>query len=773
MLQQIVKFELEMFDVRTKQSMKIIDDRSFVKTIQIRKDLQLNNQAIITFNKSKAYIRSQMEYKLKLYNYVKIKLTTLNAGNTNLVKIKDKKPVNSHVFYFSGFITDVGKVFNLSETPEASVSVTVSDFAYLFKTAFYTKNLVFLDILNQTVPEFRLLNFNDVFNDPSGKLLDQPYSPNQMGFLFFCFVFYKFIYPMTHNLDGSPKGFSSGGPDSQRNIYKAFKIFMPFDFDNPKVDSLFRDQAQTLILYKQFQGTVFELFKFLYPEPIFEFNTYETEESNILIIRPTPLMAFSRKFGENSTKVSFVREEGAGLDSVEQNVKLESSDFSVESYNIIESDEKGGDFGFRQVKSLDNSAVVTTYIAEKVDAISESIQKTVGKPFSVANLLPNYTETISLQDLFFNIQMFNGAFIETMSMQRSSNSVVNIIWTTPVTDTAFLNLSGRAIVFSKMQEDLSKLSTGTFDEYIYNQFAPNTDSNPVFLWNYRNQHPNGFVSGDINYFGIREMEIKWNFMTLWENAIGVIVGSMNQSVLKKIRESCKDKPFINDINDNIKKDSSDIDIRGKIPVAQKEVKSAAAKAVTDVITSSFSTSYEWKKDILGNKVSSESKTKYNADLYKDIRAAFVSKPKKDDGSIFTKEALKNPLLVSTLQHFGVTPVQVQNFTSFSELIEILAKAKENSVVQFGVFAKRVNGIVSRAFRENEHLYEMGINTVINTSIFPGMILESFNSANTDFNRPRFKGYVTAVNHMLDFNGASLKTSLSLSRSVSDDSGVGA
>lgn len=157
-----------MFDVRTKQSMKIVDDRDFVKTIQIRKDIQLNNQAVITFNKSKAYVRSQVEYKLKLYNYVKIKLTTFNSGNTNIIKTRDEKPKGSHVFYFSGFITDVGKVFNLSETPDASVSITVSDFAYLFKTAFYTKNLVFLDILNQTVPEFRLLNFNDIFNDPSG-----------------------------------------------------------------------------------------------------------------------------------------------------------------------------------------------------------------------------------------------------------------------------------------------------------------------------------------------------------------------------------------------------------------------------------------------------------------------------------------------------------------------------------------------------------------------------------------------------------------------------
>lgn len=751
MLQQIVKFEIEMFDVRTKQSIKIVDDRDFVKSIQIRKDLQLNNQCVLVFNKSKAYVRSQIEYKLKLYNYVKIKLITFNSGNTNLIGIKGEKPKDNHEFFFSGFITDVNKLFNLGETPEASVSIVISDFAYLFKTAFYTKNLVFLDILNQTVPEFRLLNFNDIFNDPSGKLLDQPYSPNEMGFLFFCFVYYKFLYPMTHNSDGSPKGFSSSSPESQRNVYKSFKIFMPFDFNNPKVNSLFATQAQTLILYKQFQGTVFELFKFLYPEPIFEFSTYETEDSNILIIRPTPLMAFSRKFGTDSAKV-FSDRLNANLESenVELSVKLESSDFDVASYSVIESDENGGDFGFKQVQDISENASVSFYISEKVAKIADSIQKTIDKPFSIYNLLPTYKESVDMQNLFFNVQQFNNVFVESMSMQRSSSSVVNIIWTTPVTDTAVLNLSGRAIVFAKMQEALSQLPSGTFDEYVYNQFAPKTDSNPVFLWNYKNQNPNGFVSGDINYFGIREFEIKWNFMTFHENALGVILKSMNQSALKKIKDSCKGQSFINDIDNHINADSATIDKKGIVP---------SKKAVVKFLDTVSSSSYDWTK-------------KSDSILYKDIRAAYV-KPKKDDGSIFLKEALQDPVLDATLRRFGFTISEIQSFKAYDKLILLLNDAKKVSVDQFGVFAKRINGVVSRAFRENEHLYEIGINTVINTSVFPGIILESFNDRNDSFNRPRFKGYVTAVNHTLDFNAASLKTVISLTRSASDDSGVGA
>lgn len=758
MLQQIIKFEIEMFDVRTKQSMKIVDDRDFVKSISIRKDLQLNNRATLVFNKSKAYVRSKIEYKLKLYNYVKIKLTTLNSGNTNLVGTKDEKPKSSHDFYFSGFITDVGKMFNLSDAPEAFVSIVVSDFAYLFKTAFYTKNLVFLDILNQTVPEFRLLNFNDIFNDPNGNLLDQPYTPNEMGFLFFCFVYYKFLYPMTHD-KGAPKSFSSSGPESQRKIYKNFKIFMPFDFDNPKVSSLFSTQAQTLILYKQFQGTVFDLFKYLYPEPIFEFNTYETENSNILIIRPTPFMAFNRKLSTDTAKV-FSDKLNANLESenTEFSVQLESSDFDVDSYDIIENDENGGDFGFKQVQNITastnvnaSSASVSSYIADKVKKISNSIQSTIDKPFSVYDLLPDYSESLEIQNLFFYTQQFNNVFVESMSMQRSSSSVVNIIWTTPVTDTAILNLSGRAIVFAKMQESLSQLPTGTFDEYIYNQFAPKTDSNPVFLWNYKNQNPNGFISGDINYFGIREFETKWNFMTFHENALGVILRNMNQSALRKIKDSCKNKSFIDDIDSHIAADSSIIDKKGIVP---------SKTGVANFLNNIMSPTYDWRKD--------NSKDI----IYKDIRASYI-KPKKDDESIFLKKALQDPVLIATLQKFGFTVSEIQNYTSYSKLVDLLTKAKGESVNQFGLFAKKVNGVISRAFRENEHLYEISINTVINTSVFPGMIVESFNDTNPNFNRPRFKGYVTSINHMLDFNAASLKTIISLSRSASDDSGIGA
>lgn len=756
MLQQILKFELELFDVRTRKSIKIIDNRDFVRGIQINKDLQLNNQAIVTFNKSKAYKKSDIESHIKLYNYAKIKFVLKNYGNTNIVNVVNKKAETTHTFYFSGFITDVNKNFVLSDKPDATVSLIISDFSSLFKTTFYTKNLVFLDILNQAVPEFRLLNFNDVFNDPNGNFLDQPYSPNQMGFLFFAFFFYKFMYPMVYeNVEGknTPK------IDSGNKIFKDFKIFMPFDMDVPGVNSIFATQAQTLILYKQFQGTAYDIFKYLYPEPIFEFNTYETETSVILMIRPTPFMSFKRHFSTDfsrSINISGIAERGGGLDIVEERTNIESSKFNISSYDIIESDENGGDFGFKQIQKLSASPFPATYyISSRIEPVADKIPITVQRPFSSLDLLPKIDESEKMQELFYNINKFNNVFIETMSMRRSSSSVVNIIWTTPVTDTAILQLSGRSIVFAKMQEALKDLRTGTFDEYISKQFEPGNNSNPVFLWNYKNQFPDGFVSGDINYFGIREFEVKWNFMTLYENALSIIMRNMNKNTLKTIRNTCKNKALVDDISSYIQKDSQQIEKKGKVPIKKTGVVFKFGNVESEVWDWKPKSTEEFVKEI----------------VKKPLRSAYVKTPTQTDNKIFVKNALKDPALGHTLTLLGFNAQDIASLTSVSKIVDLLLEAKEKSKDQFGVFADAINGVISRAYRENEHLYDVNFVTVINTSVLPGMILESFNESG--FNAPRFKGYVTSVNHVIDFNAASFKTTVSLSRTASDDSGVGA
>lgn len=241
-------------------------------------------------------------------------------------------------------------------------------------------------------------------------------------------------------------------------------------------------------------------------------------------------------------------------------------------------------------------------------------------------------------------------------------------------------------------------------------------------------------------------------MTFYENAVSIILSSMNQSALKKIKDSCKNEKFIDDINANIQGDSYAVDKKGVIIK-----KSKTPVNFLDV----NSNSYDWRNE----------KQRLD-DAFKDIRASFIKKPVKDDGFIFMKKALKDPAFIATMESFGVPDAEIKNFTDYKKLIEMLARAKAKSAIQFGAFAKKINGVVSRAYRENEHLYDIGINTVINTSVLPGMILDSYNDS-PSFNRPRFKGYVTSVTHSLDFNAASLKTSIALSRAASDDSGVGA
>jgi len=56
------------------------------------------------------------------------------------------------------------------------------------------------------------------------------------------------------------------------------------------------------------------------------------------------------------------------------------------------------------------------------------------------------------------------------------------------------------------------------------------------------------------------------------------------------------------------------------------------------------------------------------------------------------------------------------------------------------------------------------------SVLPGMIVES-TSKSIKGQSPRIKGYVTSISHSVDFNAATMKTSINISRAASDDSGV--
>lgn len=739
-MRQILKFEIELFDVRTKSSTKIVDDRDFISGIQIRKDIYLNNQAVITFNKSKSYKNSKIEEKIKLYNYVKMKFVTKNYENTNFVRLKGSKDLlYEHTYYFSGFVTNISKSYNMSDNPIANVSLTISDFAHLFKTTFYTKNLMFLDILNQAVPEFRLLNFNDVFNDSKGELLNNPFSPNQMGFLFFAFLYFKFMYQIIRNEDGSPKTDTSSELGSQTSIYKDFKIFMPFDLSLPGAKSHFATQAQTLILYKQFQGTAYELFKYLYPEPIFEFNVYENEKSVILIIRPTPFMSFDRGFSTNSSKSIRKTSARSFIPYEVELSKFENSEFDIDSFNLIESN----DFGFERIKNIEAAnSTVSQFIRLRVEDFVLSKIRDIGieRNVNLLDLIPSIDESNELQKLFYNIQDFDIKFVEKMNMNRSSQNVVNIIWTTPVTDTALLMRTGRSIVLNQMQEDLQNLSSATFSEYVYSQFFPNKEFNPVFLWNYRNQFPNEFVSGDINYFGIREFEVKWNFMTLYENIIGIILRSINKKVLKSIINSNIGQEWANDIFKFIQRDAQEAD--------KKENKTPT-------------------KSSFAKKQKNLEKRSDNSWV---IRNAYNKSLNLDSENVLTNEALNDIALENVVKILGFSMKEISDIKNLNRLTDLIKLAKEKSVFQFGAFTKFLNSVIARAYRENEHLYSMNISTVINTSILPGMIINSI-AEDFKYNNPRFRGYVSSVIHMLDFNSASFMTSVSLSRAASNDSSV--
>ena len=291
-MKQNLKFEIEIFDVRTKTSTKILNDSKLVKSIQIQKNIHLDNYAKITFVKPEIYkLIKGVETKLKLYNYVKIKLTTTNYDGSNIVFSSDSEEIKtSDVFYFSGFITKIQKAHSLERKIENNIVLTIADFSSLFKTTFYTKNLMFLDIVQKMNIDLRLLQITEVFNDVKNNLVSKFYSPNQIGFIFFAFFFYKFLYPIVYEKDssgfrGSKKIDSNGNP-----IFKDFQIFMPFDIDLGGKKSMFLSQSTSMITYKQFQSVAWDLFKYLFPEPFFEFNTFENENSVSLIIRPTPFI---------------------------------------------------------------------------------------------------------------------------------------------------------------------------------------------------------------------------------------------------------------------------------------------------------------------------------------------------------------------------------------------------------------------------------------------------------------------------------------------------
>jgi len=759
-MQQILKFKIEIFDVRMRSSINIINDTDLVKNIQITKNTALDNIATIVFAKSKAYELLPMETILKLYNYVKIEVELKNYNPSNL-----DSGGKGEMLYFSGFIQTINKQSQFGTAPASAVSITISDYANLLKNTFYTKNLTFLEILNQAVPEFRMINFSEFLGDSSNRLLNSFYSPTQIGFIFFAFLFFKFMYRIVYDEEGKTK--KTAAPDN-REIFKKFKIYLPFGLNLPSGDSMLKGQETMLTIYKQLQGVALDLFKYIYPEPIFEFSTFETEDSVILQIRLTPFMKFDRpvtppisvSIGERTS--DGYRDAGAGGSFAKGEIQSESYSFDLDSYNVIDY----RDFGHSRIRSIRERLGISPaeFIRDAIDVgedhgLLTMLQESIGeaKKMSIEDLLANDRESDLITEKFFNTITMDTKFIESINMTRSANSVVNVIWTVPTTDTAVLKMSGREIVYAYLQQRLQEAGgPDQFGNFIYQQFNKGIYSNPVFLMDYRGVYGKDFISGDMNYFGFREFEIKWNYLSVEYSAIDHILKYIDTAVLKAAKAISTDKANIQIIDDAIRATAE--------PIQQNNSKNKKPRQTIKAFETSPIISNYIPSDILvGGALA-----KYVPPMiYRQTsRVGYLPKPAKNKKPDITK-ALEDSEFIKACKRNNFDPKWMNDA---SKILELIRTAKERDTKLMGGFVSELNSVIASAYRENEHLYDCQITKPIDVKILPGMIVQSTNE-DIKARSPRFKGYVTSVSHSIDFAGATMKTNINLSRTASDDSAV--
>lgn len=749
-MQQILNFKIEIYDVRMRTSISIIDDTALVRNIQINKSTTLDNTATISFSKSKTYGTIGVETILKLFNYVKIELT-----------VKNYNPNSEEKLYFSGFIQTINKNANFGVNPTATVNITIADYATLLKTTFYTKNLTFLEILNQAVPEFRLINLTEYLGDSSQKLLNGFYTPTQLGFIFFAFLYFKFMYKLIYDDDGSAKKTS---PPNSKEIFKKFKIYTPFGFDlpPPSGDTFLKGQEQTITIYKQLQGVALDLFKYIYPEPIFEFSTYETEDSVILMIRLTPLMKFDRAL--NSPVEMQVGEQDEGMPGIymTKNVSTQGFAFDPSSYNVIEK----LDFGHKRIKSIRErfgvspSHMLKSHIDEQPSNLLTNLKNTIGKSknLNIEDLIANDEEADEITDKFFNVIWINSDYIETLNMTRSASSVVNVIWTVPTTDTAVLKMSGRELVYAYLEQRLNEAGgPDQFGNYIYQQFNDGVYANPVFLMDYRGVYGQQFVSGDMNYFGFREFEVKWNYLSIEYNTASAILSRVDRNVLIEAKSASKNKTVTKMIDDAMAATGSALT---QSSTAKKNPRRDKANPIFPV--SSLVEKYISPNPLAGGPLAEYTQINFR----QTSRAGNLPKPSKNKKSAINV-AISDKEFNDAMIRYGLNQNDLKNADT---IIKLLKRAKREDEELMGGFVSKLNSVIAEAYRENEHLYDCVIGRPINLSILPGMIVES-TSPSQKGKSPFIKGYVTSVSHVIDFNASSMKSNINISRAASDDSGV--
>jgi hypothetical protein len=334
-------------------------------------------------------------------------------------------------------------------------------------------------------------------------------------------------------------------------------------------------------------------------------------------------------------------------------------------------------------------------------------------------------------------------------MTRSASSVVNVIWTVPTTDTAVLKMSGRELVYAYMQQRLAEVGgNDEFGSYVYQQFNPGFNANPVFLMDYRKVFGQNFVSGDMNYFGFREFEIKWNYLSVEYSTIGHILQHIDKKTLAEAKKSCSDKTVIKYLDDAM---------RATTPAIQQ---------TTTSITNPRGQKFAFDRYV-GSGESYESASSKPSDLYRQsIRNVNFKKPSKNK-KIGITAAINDVAFDNAMSRYGLTKKDLKDA---SKIITLIRNAKDKDAYLMGGFVSEINSVVASAYRENEHLYDCQILKPIDITVLPGMVIES-DSESFKAKSPRLKGYVTSVLHSIDFNAATMKTNMNISRAASDDSGI--
>lgn len=514
-MNQSITFNIEIIDLRTKESVNFTDE-SFVMSIDITRNDSMQNIASVAFANSDAFLQSNISPYLKLFNYVKIDVTVENYDGENTYAPQK--------LYFSGFIDSVSKGNNFTNQGAFSaIVINIADYTYLLNNTFYSRNLSYLDFLAELNQDFRMLSlFAFLEADKDGKRIDSSlmtkyFTPSEMIVFMFGYFYYRFF----DRIFGQDKRI------------KPFKIFTPFCYDE---NSLWNYLSSSLVVFKEQQGNAMDILRYFAPGEFFEINVYENEDEVVLIVRPKPYMrSFEKDYYTNLANLS-------GKSTIP---------FIIEKPEL--------DFGFKESiyqkasgYTQDDAPVgmIKKWHADLIEKFNES-SSTNGQ-VKLEKVYPNRKSDREIGFDYYQFKRIDVNLITKLDLTKDHGSVLNIIFTNPILEFSVFGMDTRAYALGSMlqriqgMEDVSKMfgslqgaldkketesikndidnkikntKASTFEngikKYISEQFSDDSIKkgvNPIFLMNYGfDTFKNMFVAGDLNLFGIREYEAKINY----------------------------------------------------------------------------------------------------------------------------------------------------------------------------------------------------------------------------------------------------------------------